>query len=105
MISEVVVGNIAYCWGLLLVALEDCDQAQEYEYGYICETNIGGGDEVLCLQCLDSRRISSGVMVGNGTCCHGPSSRCMVTVPKEWAHDDRAQEHRFAPVLQPILKT
>ena len=53
MISEVVVSHGTDCCGLLLVALEHGNQAQERKNGTIDETDIGGGGGALCLQCLD----------------------------------------------------
>ena len=40
MTSEVVIGHDADCRGLLLVALEHVDQAQERKNGTVDETNI-----------------------------------------------------------------
>jgi hypothetical protein len=86
MISEVVVGHGANCRGLLLVAHEHGDQAQECEDGNVYEINIGGGEGSPCLECLDGRVIPSKVMVGHGAGCLGLLLEVV-------AHGDRAQEH------------
>ena len=71
MISEAVVSHDTDCSGLLLVALEHGNQAQERKIGTIDETDIGGGGGALCLECLNDQVILSEVMVGHGTGCCG----------------------------------
>ena len=51
MTSEVMLGHDIGCCGLLLVALEHGDQAQECQDGTVYETNIKGGDGAQCLEC------------------------------------------------------
>ena len=53
MTSEVVVGHGAGWHGLLFVALEHGNQAQECKNGIVDETNIGGGGGTLCLECVN----------------------------------------------------
>ena len=53
MISEVVVNYGTDFRGLLSVALEHGDQAQECEDGNVYETNIGGEYGALFPECLD----------------------------------------------------
>ena len=97
MISEVVGGHGTDCCGLLLVDLKYGDQAQECEDGSVYETNIGGGDGALCLECLEVRVISSKVMVDCGTDCCGLLLEVVT-------HGDRVQEHGSVPVLKPTSK-
>ena len=52
-ISEGVVSHGTDCRGLLLVALEHGNQAQECKNGIVDETNIGGGGGTLCLECVN----------------------------------------------------
>ena len=70
-ISEVVVSHGIDCYGLLLVALERANQAQERKNGTVDETNIQGGGSALCLECLNDQVVHSEVMVGHGTGCRG----------------------------------
>ena len=70
MTSEVVVGHGKDYRCLFLVALEQCDQTQEYKDNTGDETNIGG-DRALCLERLDGRLFPSKVMVGYNAGCHG----------------------------------
>ena len=71
MISEVMVSHGTDWCGLLLVALEHGNQAQERKNGTVDKTNIGGGGNALCLECLNGQMINSEVMVGHGTGCRG----------------------------------
>ena len=71
MIAEGVVGHNTAWRGLLLIALEHGNQAQERKNGTVDETNIGGGGGVLCLGCLDDQAIHSEVMVRHDTGCRG----------------------------------
>ena len=71
-ISEVVAGHGADCRGLLLVALEH-------------ETIIGGGDGILCLECLGGRVIPFTVMVGRGAGCRGLLLEVVAHEPCPWA--------------------
>ena len=71
MISEVVISHSTDCRGMLFVALEYGDQAQECRDGNACETSIRGEDGALCLECLDGCVIPSRVMVGPRTGCRG----------------------------------
>ena len=95
MISEVVVGHGTDCCGLILVALEHSCQAHQCKDGNVYETNTGGGDGVLCLECLGGLVIPFTIMVGHSASCCGPRSTRMVTV---------SMSTGIASVLKPTLR-